>query len=206
MSIQLPEELSQVATAAGVHWPAADEDAMRQQATAWREAGNKVTVLTGDADHVAKGSLSTVDGEPHRLASAHWSGFVDPDSGHLTATANGCYSAADRLDHAANQVGAAKVAIVKHLVGLAKRSDAAHAAATGGHPTALLGLPAETSRTGAHIARINHTLTKAVQPDSGVTIDGSAGPVSTRVHASPQAHIASHGGGLGVSAHTPVGD
>src|SRR5262245_17342414 len=112
MGIELPPELSGVAAQAGVAWPQADEDHLRDQAAAWRDAGTKLSNLTRDADTTANGALSKVSGSTGDAARRHWSTFVAPDTGHLTATARGCHSAADRLDHAATQVGAAKVEIV----------------------------------------------------------------------------------------------
>src|SRR2546430_4714715 len=111
MGIELPPELAAVAARVGVSWPQADEDKMRQSAQAWRDAGTKLTNLTRDADHTARTALNAVHGQTGHAARRHWSGFVQPDTGHLTAAAKGCHDAADRLDHGADQVGAAKVEI-----------------------------------------------------------------------------------------------
>jgi nicrotizing toxin Mtb-like protein len=189
MGIQLPPELSAVAAQAGVRWPQADEDQLRAQATAWRDAGGKLTNLTRDADHTASGTLHAVSGTTGDAAHRHWSTFVHPDTGHLTATARGCTSAADRLDHAANQVGAAKVEIVRNLVSLAKNSDAAHQAAGAGNPNALLGLNTAVQATNANVNHITNSLATAVVPATGVDMNtvqplvnpnpGQHGPLDT---------------------------
>lgn len=171
MGIQLPPELADVAAQAGVHWPEADEDRLRQQAQAWRDAGTKLTTLTRDADHSASNTLHAVSGNTGDAARRHWSTFVAPDTGHLTAAAHGCHAAADRLDHAAHQVGSAKVEIVRNLVNLAKNSDAAHQAASAGHPNALLGLDTAVRATNANVTNITNNLAAAVVPGNGVDIN-----------------------------------
>src|SRR5690349_5978184 len=170
MGIQLPPELADVAAQAGVQWPEADEDRLRQQAQAWRDAGTKLTNLTRDADHSASTTLHAVSGPTADAARRHWSTFVAPDTGHLTATAHGCHAAADRLDHAAQQVGTAKVEIVRNLVNLARNADAAHTASAAGHPHALLGLDTAVRATNANVTHITTTLTTAVVPTTGVDV------------------------------------
>lgn len=189
MGIQLPPELAGVAAQAGVKWPEADEDLLRQQAQAWRDAGTKLTNLTRDADHSASHTLHAVSGNVGEGARRHWSTFVAPDTGHLTATAHGCHAAADRLDHAAQQVGSAKVEIVRNLVNLAKNSDAAHTAANAGHPNALLGLDTAVRATNANVTNITNNLATAVVPGTGTDVNtvqplanpnpGHHGPLAT---------------------------
>lgn len=187
MGIELPPELAAVATAAGVTWPQADEDAMREAAQAWRDAGTQMSTLTGDADTVARTTLSAVDGETGTAAANHWTKFVAPDTGYLTATARACTGAADRLDHAAEQVGAAKVEIVRNLVALAKNSDAANQAAAAGNPSALLGLDTAVRGTAVNVAAIKDTLISAVQPASGQDVAAVRDVVNANpgVHGSP---------------------
>jgi hypothetical protein len=166
MGIELPSELTDVAAKAGVQWPQADEEAMRSSAQAWRQAGAKIDTLTKDADGTANNALASVSGATGTAAQAHWQTFVAPDTGHLTSTAKGCTDAADRLDHAADQVGAAKVRIVQHLVTLAKSTDAADAAAAAGHPTALAGLRTAVQGTATSVAQVNHSLTTSIRLDN----------------------------------------
>ncbi|SDH58471.1 Protein of unknown function [Actinokineospora alba] len=192
MGIELPPELAAVATAAGVTWPQADEDAMREAAQAWRDAGTQMSTLTGDADTVARTTLSAVEGETGTAAANHWTRFVAPDTGYLTATARDCLGAADRLDHAAEQVGAAKVEIVRDLVALAKNSDAANQAAAAGNPTALLGLDTAIRGTAVNVAAITDTLISAVQPASGQDVSA----VRDVVNANPGAQGGSLLGGV----------
>jgi hypothetical protein len=182
MGIELPSELADVAAQAGVRWPRADEDGMRQAAAAWREAGNSMHTLASDTDGSARHALDAVHGDTGDAARRHWDGFVGP-SGHLPTAAKGCHAAADRLEHAADQVGAAKVQIVRHLVTLAKNRDAAHQAAAAGHPTALAGLDTAVRGTAANVADVHHTLTQSVRLDGGVDV----GAVPALVHASPGA-------------------
>ncbi|TDP93662.1 TNT domain-containing protein [Labedaea rhizosphaerae] len=184
MGIELPQELVGVAQAAGVHWPQADEDKMRDAAQAWRDAGAKLDTLVTDSDKTARTTLTHMHGEAGTAATRHWSTFVAPDTGHLTATAKGCTAAADRLEHAADQVGIAKTEIVRQLVALASNTDAAHTAAASGHPTALAGLDTFVKGTAANVATINHSLVDAVRPGSGVDVGATHLPT----HAGPGEH------------------
>src|SRR5205823_942724 len=137
------------------------EEAMRDTARAWRDAGTRLASLGTTADGTAHQALSAVQGSAGDAARSHWNTFTAPDTGHLTTTVAGCHAAADRLEHAADQIGAAKVQIVSHLVTLAKTSDAAHSAAAAGHPTALLGLDTAVSGTAANVANVHQNLTQA---------------------------------------------
>ena len=178
MGIELPPELADVAAQAGVVWPEADEDKMARSAQAWRDAATSMSTLTTDADTTARSALSTVSSGAAETASAEWKSFVEPDSGHLTATVRGCTDAADRLEHAAAQVGTAKVEIVRNLVGLAQNADAAHSAAAAGHPLALAGLDTAVRGTAANVAHIESQLVSAVQPASGVDMASVHNPVN----------------------------
>jgi hypothetical protein len=191
MGIELPAELAGVASRAGVAWPQADEDAMRAAATAWRDAGDEISRLATDSDGSAGRTLNAVNGQTGDAARKHWNGFVAPD-GHLGEAVKGCSAAAERLEHAAEQVGAAKVEIVRELVALAKNTDAANHASAAGHPTALLGLDTAVRGTSVNVANLTSALTGAVRLDSGVDLNGVTPPVNS----SPGAH-GSPGGLLG---------
>jgi hypothetical protein len=186
MGIELPAELADVASRAGVAWPQADEDAMREAATAWRDAGDEISRLAADSDGSAGRTLSAVNGQTGDAARKHWNGFVAPD-GHLGEAVKGCSAAAERLEHAAEQVGAAKVQIVRELVALAKNTDAANQASAAGHPTALLGLDTAVRGTSVNVANLTNTLTGAVRLDSGVDVNGVTPPVNSSPgpHGSP---------------------
>ncbi|TQM82752.1 uncharacterized protein DUF4237 [Saccharothrix saharensis] len=197
MGIELPAELADVAAKAGVSWPQADEDKLRASATAWREAGAKLSTLAGESDGSAGKALAVMTGSTGDAARGHWNRFTAPD-GTLNAVLRGCHAAADRLDHAAEQVGAAKVELVRELVNLAKNNDAAQQAANAGHPTALLGLETAVRGAAANVAHLTTTLTSAVRLDSGVLVGGHQPPVD----ANPGAHAPGdagpgHGGGSG---------
>ncbi|NKQ59334.1 TNT domain-containing protein [Amycolatopsis sp. K13G38] len=167
MGIELPKELADVAAETGLSWPQADEDKMREQAAAWRDAHGKLTALAGEADKVAGGAIGAMTGPSAEAASKKWSGFVHPDNGHLTAAAAGAGDAADRLEHAAEQVGTAKVEMVRQLVDAAKNRDAAQAAASAGHPTALLGLDTVLRGTATNLSSLTQGLAGAVGPGGG---------------------------------------
>ncbi|MFJ6675329.1 glycohydrolase toxin TNT-related protein [Actinosynnema sp. NPDC091369] len=195
MGIELPAELADVAAKAGVSWPQADEDKLRASAAAWREAGAKLSTLAGESDGSAGKALAAMTGSTGDAARGHWNRFTAPD-GTLNAVLRGCHAAADRLDHAAEQVGAAKVELVRELVNLAKNNDAAQQAANAGHPTALLGLDTAVRGAAANVAHLTHTLTSAVRLDSGVLVGGHQPPVD----ANPGVHApgdAGHGSGHG---------
>src|SRR6266536_2697167 len=163
MGIELPPELAGVAAQAGVSWPEADEEAMAKQAQAWRDTATSMSTLATDADTTARSALTSMSGDTHTAATTEWKTFVEPDSGHLTSVVKDANAAADRLEHAANQVGAAKVEIVRHLVNLAQNQDAANAAAQSGHPMALAGLDTAVQGTAANVAHIHNQLVTAVQ-------------------------------------------
>lgn len=198
MGIELPSELAGVAASAGVQWPKADEDAMRATATAWRQAGKSLSGVAADADSSASKALAGVHGDAADAAQRHWNGFIEPDSGKLTTTVAGCNSAADQLEHAADQVGEAKVQIVAHLVTLAKNTDAAQQAAASGNPHALLGLDTAVRGTAANVAQVNKNLANSIRLDSGSTVYGQSSPVN----ANPGG--GTFGGGSGLSGLEPL--
>ena len=172
MGIELPAELAEVAAATGVSWPQADESAMREQAAAWRDAAEDLSKLAGAVDSVAGQAVSAIDGpagEAVRLAAA---GMADPDSGSVSVAARGAGQAADRLERAAEQVGAAKVEMVRQLVDAAKNQDVARGAAEAGHPTALLGVDTMLNGTRANLGAVADGLAGAVGP--GDSEDGEA--------------------------------
>lgn len=191
MGIELPVELTEVAAKAGVTWPKADEDAMRSSAAAWREAGDKIKGLGTSSDGAATRALGGVTGAGGDAARGRWAKVVAPD-GDFQRAARGCHAAADRLDHAAQQVGAAKVEIVRELTTLAKNNDAAHASANAGNPNALLGLDTLTKGAAANVANLQNTLSAAIRLDSGVNMSHASPPVNT----APGAHGPGGGGGL----------
>ncbi|WP_199433995.1 TNT domain-containing protein [Qaidamihabitans albus] len=164
MGIELPAELADVAERTGLRWPEADEDALLAQAAAWREAERELGALAADADAAAGGALGAMSGPAAEAAGRMWSGFVDPDTGHLTGTARGAGQAAERLEHAAEQVGATKAELVRQLVEAAKNRDAAVSAADAGHPTALLGLDTALRGTAANLGAATEGLVDAVGP------------------------------------------
>ncbi|HJQ45758.1 MAG TPA: TNT domain-containing protein [Amycolatopsis sp.] len=167
MGIELPKELADVAAATGLSWPQADEDKLREQANAWRDAQTKLTNLASEADHTAAGAVGAMSGDAAEAAGKLWSGYVHPDHGKLTQAATGAGAAADRLEHAADQVGAAKVEMVRQLVSAAKNRDAARTAASSGHPTALLGLDTVLRGTATNLSALTHGLADAVGPGGG---------------------------------------
>jgi len=185
MGIELPPELADVAAKAGVRWPAADEEAMVRTAQAWREAATGMSRLSADADSAVRTTLDAVTGQTGDAAAKHWSTFVEPDTGHLSSAVRGCSNAADRLEHAATQVGTAKVEIVRNLVALAQNSDAAHHAAAAGNPNALAGLETMVRGTSANVTHITGSLVDSVQPQSGVDVSTLQAPANANpgVHA-----------------------
>ncbi|MGH3449583.1 MAG: TNT domain-containing protein, partial [Haloechinothrix sp.] len=199
MGIELPAELADVAARTGLAWPQADEDAMREQATAWRDAATEIGALASDADSAASGALEAMAGEAGDAASSMWATFVDPDNGSLTGAARGAQQSADRLEHAAEQVASAKVEMVRQLVDAAKNSDAAHAAADGGHPTALLALDTLLGGTATNLASVTGSLVGAVG-DTGRAVDAP-----DLVNAHPGAHTAHGQSGL-IGAVTGLGE
>ncbi|MEU6643778.1 glycohydrolase toxin TNT-related protein [Saccharomonospora sp. NPDC046836] len=199
MGIELPAELVDIAARTGVSWPAADEDAMREQADAWRQAARELSTLAGDADSIADKALGALSGEAADGARRRWQGFVDPDGGSFTEAARGAGQAADRLDHAAEQVGAAKVEIVRQLVDAARNHDAAVTAAESGQPAALAGLDTVLRGTATNLGALTSGLVGAVGPGA----DGAVPLVTHIVNAHPGAHTADGQAGL-LSAATGV--
>lgn len=208
MGIELPAELQDVAARAGAKWPEADEDKMRESASAWRDAAKSIDALTGAADGAAQGALGAFDGEAAQAARRDWDKVV-ADDGVLPSSAKQCRAAADRLEHAAEQVGAAKVQLVRELVALAKQTDAAEQAAAAGHPQALAALDSALSGTAANVAQVHNTLASAVDLDSGVLVEphgsvgGALGTASSTVDAAVT-HGAGAAGAVGETAHGAV--
>ncbi|ONI85915.1 hypothetical protein ALI144C_12480 [Actinosynnema sp. ALI-1.44] len=207
MGIELPAELADIAARTGVKWPSADEDKMREVAQAWRDTGQKINALISEADTTARSALNTTEGASADSARRHWSTFVQPDTGHLTKLAKGCASHADKLDHAANQIGQAKVAIVRELTPLAKNVNVAEHAAQAGDPTALLGLDTAIRGASANLAGLHSTLVSAVQPVSGVAVETVEPLVNTNPGASGPSLLAPVAGlvdGVGKGVVDPV--
>lgn len=190
MGIELPAELADIAQRTGTQWPKADEEAMQAQATAWREAAQSLRSLATDADASANGALQGMSGDAGDAARRAWGGFVDPDRGSLTAAARGADQAADRLDHAAKQIGDGKVEIVRQLVDAARNEESARAAADGGHPGALLGVQNLLGAVSTNVASVTDSLVTAVA-DPASTLDAT-----TQVNAHPGAHGEGSRGGL----------
>ena len=165
MGIELPRELADLAAATGLAWPEADEDELREQAAAWREAHHELLVLAAEADEQAGGAVAALSRDAGDAAGHAWSEFVDPENGHFTAAARGAAEAADRLDTAAEHVGAAKVELVRQLVDVAKNRDASFAAADGGHPTAVLGVDTAVRGAAANLAGVTSGLVAAFGPE-----------------------------------------
>ncbi|MGW6447136.1 TNT domain-containing protein [Lentzea sp. NPDC055074] len=199
MGIELPAELTAIAAKAGVSWPKADEDAMRSSATAWREAGDKIKSLGTTSDGAANRALNGMTGGTGDAARGRWAKVVAPD-GDFHRASRGCHAAADRLDHAAKQVGAAKVEIVRELVALAKNNDAAAASASTGNPAAVLGLDTLTKGAAANVANLQSMLTSAIRLDSGLDMSQSTNPVNT----APGSHGPGNGTGGLLSPVTDV--
>ncbi|MBB3052878.1 hypothetical protein FHS23_003919 [Prauserella isguenensis] len=165
MGIELPAELADIAAEAGVSWPQADEDAMREQARSWRQAAGQLQGLARDADTVAGQALGSMSGEAVDAARQTWSGFIDPERGSLTRAAQGAGDAADRLDRAAEQIGRTKVELVRKLRDAAVQRDAAGTAADAGHPAALAGVDTVIQGTAANMRAITGGLADTVGVD-----------------------------------------
>jgi hypothetical protein len=201
VGIDLPAELSAIAAATGLAWPKADEDALRAQAAAWRLAQERLTALAADADTVAASALAAMTGTAAEAARLRWADVTDPDEGALGCAVRGAGQAADRLEHAAEQVSNAKVELVRQLVRAAENTETAQTAAEAGHPTALLGLDVTLRGAEAGLAAVTDGLVAAVGPGGGEL------PVDTDP-AKPQAGArGEHGqaGLLSVVTGVPVG-
>lgn len=177
MGIELPAELRDVAARAGARWPAADEDLMRESASSWREAATSFESLSRSADTTAQGALRSFEGEAAQAASREWD-TVASAGGLLPTTSEQCLAAADRLDDAAEQIGTAKVELVRELVSLAKQTDAAEQAAAAGHPQALAGLDSALSGASASVARVHETLSTALDAGARDAAGGASGALA----------------------------
>ncbi len=179
MGIELPVELRDVAARTGVRWPVADEDRMRESAAAWRQAATSIGRLAADSDFSAEGALSAMSGGAAHAARRQWNGFVAPDSGRFMVSVKECTAAADRLEHAAEQIGAAKVRMVRELVNLAKATDATERAAAAGSAQALAGVHTAISAASTNLARVHADLARTVQSHAGEPHGGARGGGAT---------------------------
>ncbi|GAA5128127.1 TNT domain-containing protein [Haloechinothrix salitolerans] len=162
MGIELPRELADIAARTGVRWPEADEDAMREQARAWRDAAAQLTTLASDADASATAAFDGMSGEGAAAARMSWARVVDADTGELDRAARGATEAADRLEHAADRIAESKVEMVRQLTEAARQVDAANVAADGGHPDALAGVSTLLGKTSADLNATANTLASEV--------------------------------------------
>ncbi|APU17370.1 TNT domain-containing protein [Actinoalloteichus fjordicus] len=166
MGIKLPEELADVAQRAGVHWPEADEDHMRSLAEAWRAAAAEVRDSRTDAHSFVQGAFESYEGDAADAAREHWELFV-ADEGRFASIVRGCEEAAGQLEFAADQIAATKVEIVRRLVKLAVRKDAAEQAVADGDASAQAELDSLFAGAKAEFAEVNETLTAAVEVEAG---------------------------------------
>ncbi|NIJ14027.1 hypothetical protein FHU38_004371 [Saccharomonospora amisosensis] len=196
MGVELPAELAGIAAETGTAWPQADEDAMREQAAAWRRAAHDLTTLAGEADSAAGNALDAMSGPAEEAARHRWSGIVSAGNGSMMEAAAGANQAADRLEHAAEQVGKAKVEIVRQLVTAARNRDAALAAAQAGHPGALAALDTTLRGTAANLGAVTTGLADAVGPSGSAPLDTATELVAPN----PGAHTS--GGQSGLLAAT----
>ncbi|MBB5893509.1 glycohydrolase toxin TNT-related protein [Kutzneria kofuensis] len=161
MGITLPADLAEIAGQVGVQWPQADETAMHNAALAWRTAAAKLTTLAKDADRSASDALGAMSGKAADAADDFWGKFVHGENAKFTQAVKGCLAAADRLEQAAQKIGAAKVEIVRKLTAVSQHAGAANAT-PGDLPKA--GLNTLLSGAGADINGILGDLTTAVNP------------------------------------------
>lgn len=169
MGIQFPAELADLAAVTGVRWPQADETAMAASATAWRTAAAGLTTLGTDADGAAHAAFRAFDGGAADAARRYWDGYVGPD-GRLPAAVRACSEAAERLDHGAEQIAAAKTEIIRQLVALKQHQAAAAQAHAAGHVNALAGMPTLIAGTSTTLAHVYGQLTEAVRMGSGTVV------------------------------------
>ncbi|HEY0494901.1 MAG TPA: glycohydrolase toxin TNT-related protein [Kutzneria sp.] len=171
MGITLPTELARIAGQVGVQWPQADETAMHNAAQAWRTAAAKLTTLAKDADRSAVDALGAMSGQAADAAGDYWGKFVHGENAKFTQAVRGCLAAADRLEQAAQKIGAAKVEIVRKLTAVSQHAGAANA--TPGD-LSKAGLNTLLSGAGADISDILGTLTSDVNPAALATPTVSA--------------------------------
>lgn len=174
MGIELPADLARLATALDVRWPQGDEDKMLEAAKAWRTAGEGVTRLSTETDAVAQHALQSAGGKAADTARRHWNTFVAPDSGTMPLTAKGCLEAAQRLEHAAEQIASTKHQIVAELVRIAKLDDVAKALAGEGNLESLVSQNSTAAGALANLAHLTETLTGAVSLANGTEVDDLA--------------------------------
>ena len=198
MGITLPAELAKIAGQVGVQWPQADETAMHNAAEAWRTAATKLTTLAKDADKSATDALGAMSGQAADAAGDYWGKFVHGENAKFTQAVQGCLAAADRLEQAAQKIGAAKVEIVRKLTAVSQHAGAANAT-PGDLPKA--GLNTLLSGAGADINGILGTLTSDVNPavlaTPTVTADAPSGFGGT------DKLVGKNGGLLGLSDGLP---
>ncbi|MEV6607538.1 glycohydrolase toxin TNT-related protein [Kutzneria sp. NPDC051319] len=161
MGITLPADLAEIAGQVGVQWPQADETAMRAAAQAWRTAATKLTTLAKDADRTASDAFGAMSGQAADAADDFWGKFVHGENAKFTQAVKGCLAAADRLEQAAQKIGAAKVDIVRKLTAVSQHAGAANAAPG---DVSKAGLNTLLSGAGADINGILGTLTSDVNP------------------------------------------
>ena len=198
MGITLPADLAAIAGQVGVQWPQADETAMHNAAQAWRTAAAKLTTLAKDADTAASGALGAMSGPAADAADEFWGKFVHGENAKFTQAVQGCLAAADRLEQAAQKIGAAKVDIVRKLTAVSQHTGAANAA-----PGDLSKAGVKTLLSGANadINGILGDLTGAVNPSTLATPTVTADAPAALTGSRPVA--GTNGGLLGLSAGLP---
>ncbi|MEU3275219.1 glycohydrolase toxin TNT-related protein [Saccharomonospora sp. NPDC006951] len=179
MGIELPAELADIASATGARWPDGDEDALREQAGAWRTAAAELGTLAAEVEAAGGKVTEALSAAAGQGAHARLAGLLTPETGRFATVVREAEEAAGRLDQLAERIAAAKADMVGYLVEAAKNRDAVVAAVEAGHPFALAGLDTSLRGFAAKLGAISDELAgEGVFPDepasSGDAAHGAA--------------------------------
>ena len=142
MSRKLPEELAPVLAQLGHAWPLADEDALRQAATVWREFGAEAERLGRRGGASAGRVTGENSGRSVDAFAEHWRTFSGGGRGHVDDAQHAAELVAKAFETAAQAADTCKAELVSALTALAEelkkaqeqaaaaKADAAKAAAS----------------------------------------------------------------------------
>ncbi|ASR34261.1 hypothetical protein BAY61_03800 [Prauserella marina] len=177
MGIELPAELADIARATGARWPEGDEDALREQAGAWRMAAAELGTLAAEVDAAGDKVTQALSAAAGHGAHGRLSGLLAPETGGFATVVREAELAANRLDQVAELIAAAKADLAGHLVEAAKNRDAVMAAVEAGHPFALAGLDTSLRGFAARLGAISDELVaSAGQPGADGESPDEPGP------------------------------
>jgi hypothetical protein len=165
VSILLPDYLEFALNLIGFNWPDADEDKLREAATAWRNFGRDVDDVRRNFDQIVTQVAQNNTGEAIDAFVALSKQYQSGDGGHLHTASMAATIVADVLEGFADAVVTMKIAVIAQLGILAGEVVATQGAAIFTLGLAEAALPEEIGLTQLVVNRIKHQLIQIAEQE-----------------------------------------